>query len=352
MYDSLAYHLVIPQQFRFAHKVMTITGYDATAVPFLPHAGYLWVFLLGADWRGAAVLNWAHGILCAVAIVRIASRAGVSSFGPLLAGAIWLTIPLVLLEFSAPLSDFHMTFYVLLAGAHLAGARPADRDRRFAVVGLCCGLAVACKYPAVLAWAPCGLAAALLPGTARLRVVRAAVLGLGIALAFSAVPAKNYLFHGDATYPFLSSWGDYQRILGWYRQRYWIDRTVTGAALLPARLAVQDEKQLGALDLWQSGAILAVFYLLPVLGWLALRSRKTEAGGAARRARVVILGLATWGLAYYLTFQQHLLRDPALDRYVQSTSKGGSPIEHFEELAGMSLAQFDTAWRQYILKLR
>lgn len=60
----------------------------------------------------------------------------------------------------------------------------------------------------------------------------------------------------------------------------------------------------------------------------------------------------SWGLAYYLTFEKHLLDSPALDQYVQPSSKGTAPVERFEQLVGVGVAEFEKAWREYVLGLR
>ncbi len=58
-----------------------------------------------------------------------------------------------------------------------------------------------------------------------------------------------------------------------------------------------------------------------------------------------------WGLAYYLAFEQRLLDDPALTAFVTPTGDA-SPIERFEELVEMPLAEFEGVWRAYMMKLR
>ncbi len=60
----------------------------------------------------------------------------------------------------------------------------------------------------------------------------------------------------------------------------------------------------------------------------------------------------SWGLAYYLAFQKHLLSSPALDGYVQQYAEDVSPAERFEKLVGVPLPQFEKQWREYILQLR
>lgn len=60
----------------------------------------------------------------------------------------------------------------------------------------------------------------------------------------------------------------------------------------------------------------------------------------------------SWGLAYYLTFEQRLLGSPAMDQYVRQSAEAAPPAERFEKLVGMPLSQFESRWRQYILNLR
>ena len=59
-----------------------------------------------------------------------------------------------------------------------------------------------------------------------------------------------------------------------------------------------------------------------------------------------------WGLVYYLTFQQRLLQSPALDRYVAQDARHLPPVVRFEALVDMPLAEFEQAWRKYVLELR
>jgi hypothetical protein len=60
----------------------------------------------------------------------------------------------------------------------------------------------------------------------------------------------------------------------------------------------------------------------------------------------------SWGLAYYLTFQRHLLSSPALEQYVQRLPENLPPTERFQKLVGTPLAEFERDWREYILQLR
>ena len=62
--------------------------------------------------------------------------------------------------------------------------------------------------------------------------------------------------------------------------------------------------------------------------------------------------LYAWGLAYYLTFEKHLLGSAALDQYVDPAAAAKDPVERFERLVGVPLPQFEEQWRRYMTKLR
>jgi len=60
----------------------------------------------------------------------------------------------------------------------------------------------------------------------------------------------------------------------------------------------------------------------------------------------------SWGLAYYLTFEKGLLAGAALQQYVEFASEDTPPVERFEKLSGMPLAEFELIWREFIANLR
>ncbi len=58
--------------------------------------------------------------------------------------------------------------------------------------------------------------------------------------------------------------------------------------------------------------------------------------------------LASWGLAFYLTFDRKLLGTPALDDYVRQLKRGTDPVEAFAALTGQSVATFEADFRRYL----
>lgn len=62
--------------------------------------------------------------------------------------------------------------------------------------------------------------------------------------------------------------------------------------------------------------------------------------------------LASWALAFYLTFDRKLLGTPALDTYVRQLQRGTDPLEAFRELTGQPLEAFERAFLHYLNHLR
>lgn len=60
----------------------------------------------------------------------------------------------------------------------------------------------------------------------------------------------------------------------------------------------------------------------------------------------------SWGLAYYLAFQRHLLSGTALEPYVQRPGEGVAAAERFQKLIDVPLPQFEKQWREYVRQLR
>jgi hypothetical protein len=61
--------------------------------------------------------------------------------------------------------------------------------------------------------------------------------------------------------------------------------------------------------------------------------------------------LASWGLAFYLTFERRLLGTKALDDYIKALQRGTDPLQAFQDLVGMPLAQFEKEYLQYLQQL-
>jgi hypothetical protein len=62
--------------------------------------------------------------------------------------------------------------------------------------------------------------------------------------------------------------------------------------------------------------------------------------------------LASWAVAYYLTFDRKLLGTKALDDYVRALQRGTEPLDAFQDLVGTPLPQFEKDFQQYLTQLQ
>jgi hypothetical protein len=76
---------------------------------------------------------------------------------------------------------------------------------------------------------------------------------------------------------------------------------------------------------------------------------KTHRDNSASASRLYYY---SWGLAYYLTFEQPLIGSPAFEKYVQPAASELSPVARFEQLVGMPLTEFEPRWRAAVLLLK
>ncbi len=58
--------------------------------------------------------------------------------------------------------------------------------------------------------------------------------------------------------------------------------------------------------------------------------------------------LASWALAFYLTFDRKLIGTPALDTYVRQLQRGTDPLEAFRELVNEPVADFERDFLRYL----
>ncbi len=60
----------------------------------------------------------------------------------------------------------------------------------------------------------------------------------------------------------------------------------------------------------------------------------------------------SWGLAYYLAFEQGVFGTPQFDAYLSPAAASLGSVERFERLVGMPLAEFQARWRKAMLDLK
>ncbi len=294
-YDTVAYHLVLPQQQIMIHKATPTPWFLASSLPFLVHAGYLWAQLLGGEWRGPAVVDWAVGVGATTAVFRLAAAAGLARPNALAAALIWHATPIVLLEMQSPLSDLQPCLYAVLALAAFLRWRAGGQPRGWAVAAAWCGLGGACKYVAALVLAAMVPLVLVGPGRAMLRGRRVLVMAALAGLAVMPVLARNWLCDGAPLFPFLTGAPQGAKLVAWNRGISAVERTACNAASSPVRMA-WDGKRFASRDLWQVGFLFASIAFLPLFGW---RARPRGWGVHRSIGWLALTAAALWLFAFY-----------------------------------------------------
>ena len=83
------------------------------------------------------------------------------------------------------------------------------------------------------------------------------------------------------------------------------------------------------------------------LGKDAFLASHADQKAAAERAY-----LTSWALAYYLTFERHLIGTEAFRKYLVAVNSGGDPRKAFAELVGQELPAFEKDWHAYLSRLQ
>lgn len=85
---------------------------------------------------------------------------------------------------------------------------------------------------------------------------------------------------------------------------------------------------------------------------LLLAGRRDFLAGPEAEGRSAKLYAHAWGVVYYLTFNEGLLRSGALDEYVSPRAAIAGPLTQFEHLTGSPLVDFEPQWRAEMLRLK
>jgi hypothetical protein len=91
--------------------------------------------------------------------------------------------------------------------------------------------------------------------------------------------------------------------------------------------------------------------LLPLSDLLKSGPKQFQVAHAADQQISDRYYLASWALAFYLTFDRKVLGTKALDDYVKALKRGVEPQEAFSDLVGMPLPQFEKQFQQYLKQL-
>ncbi len=213
-YDSLVYHLAVPEQYLLEHKVCWLGHTFISNYPLLQEMRYT-VFLALGDDIAPKLLHWADG-LCAAGAAAALARPFLDATAGWLAAALFLSTPSLLFLQQVTMVELGLTWFVALATMAVVaglGWLPGSRGRStgfLLMAGWFLGFAQGVKY--------IGLnASGILLGTLLVvhrragltwrRTIAAQALAIGWASLWTGTwLAKNFFFTGNPLYPFLHGW--------------------------------------------------------------------------------------------------------------------------------------------------
>jgi len=216
-FDSLVYHLALPQFYLLHGRIMPTPENMYSGIPFGMEMLYGLALAL-SDERLAVLLHCSFGIATAAAVwVWLRQRAGQAA--GILGALIFFTSPVVMYSGWQGGVDLAASFYLMLGFvAFSSGLETLEpgRQRAWAVAaGLYLGFALGVKYTV----APMGVAFVLvqlwLEARRGMPTRHAAWLAATAAVAFSPWLLKNLLFYGNPVYPFAN------RLFGPYAPANW-----------------------------------------------------------------------------------------------------------------------------------
>ncbi len=211
-YDVLEYHLEVPREYFEAGRISFLPHNVYAAFPQQMEMLYLLLMYQAGDAHAAAIpaqlVHVGCGVLAVLALGALLPARRGFVLAALAAGATpWLAY-LGALAYV----ENGMVFFAAVAGGLALEACRAERGpvdwRLVLTVGLCAGLAGACKYTAVaLVVAALGVAwMAAMRATWTLRGRSAALYALGALLALSPWLIRNATQAGNPVYPFAYGW--------------------------------------------------------------------------------------------------------------------------------------------------
>jgi len=360
-YDSLVYHLGLPQQWLLSGGAGVIPFHHYSAFPLAAEAAFAAALALGGA-VAAKVLGWCFLLLAAGAVALLARRLAPAAGGgtPAAAALIFATVPAVALTATLTYNDLWTAALLLLALEAVLRRSSTDHPAPALEAGAFAGLALASKYISLVAMPALAGAALLLVVLGR-RWERRVLRDCGwAALAAAVVGAPAYLRNlvvlGNPVYPAAhglfggGTWDQWSKRA--VSDAYHGARTLDGLLDLPADLFLNPghfgagadpgpllllalpaaalallARDAGRHERWAAAfAFLLLFlawwasamngrYLLAALGLLAALAA-TALRGTGRRwllwpVAVLLVFGALWGADRALAFQRRVLLEPA-----------------------------------------
>ena len=205
-WDALVYHLTGPKTYINAGRVVWVPDNFHLSFPALTEMVFTTAMLLKGD-IFARLVHLTYGALTTAAILCF-SRKHFTGIVPLLAAALFASIPTAVVISTWAYVDLALTFYEFMAFYALANWFDAPEERRWLVIaGVLCGLAFSVKYTGASALVALCVLVAARGLRERSHARRSLVTLVALSLIAGAVASpwliKNAAHTGNPIYPYI-----------------------------------------------------------------------------------------------------------------------------------------------------
>ena len=211
-YDSLVYHLSLPNLYLLEHRIVPTPENIYSGIPFLTEMLYgLGMSIAGVE--GAKLIHYLFGILTLGVFFSFISH-GFSRRTTLLASFIFCSVPMIILLFMKTAIELSWTFFTLLVGMHILNLFDSSNQKStkntLILSGIFAGFTMSTKYPA---WVILPVACGVIFSIGKVKDIPFFIIFKRI-LLFSTVAMvilcpwiiKNIVFYRNPVYPFFNDY--------------------------------------------------------------------------------------------------------------------------------------------------
>ncbi|MFH1860982.1 MAG: glycosyltransferase family 39 protein [bacterium] len=200
LFDSLVYHLAIPDIYNRNHGIVNIPHLVFANYPLNTEMLFVLAIILGGD-TFAQLIHPLFGILTGLSIY-VMTRDYFGARGGLYSALIFFSMPSVIFTMTFTFNDLALTYYIILAVyAMIHWIKQIHNICWLTLSGIFAGLAMGTKYSGIICFSI--LLVTIIVTTKRLSLKELFIFSLAASLPVLPWLIKNFIFTGNPVYPFL-----------------------------------------------------------------------------------------------------------------------------------------------------
>lgn len=205
--DALTYHLLVPREYLSLGRISAIPLFLESNYPQLAELNYLLILRL-TDEISCKCFHFLVGLSVLIAIGRIVEKLSNQS-GPYLGPALFLSMPVVMLQLGWAWNDFFLTLFIVLGLYFFLNYSendlPNPQRRNLVLAGLMAGFAAWTKYTAVIFFASMSIVVLICVLVWKRKAREFLYFVLPLLVLSLPLLIKNSIFTGNPFFPFLNN---------------------------------------------------------------------------------------------------------------------------------------------------